>query len=128
MRIEHVGLQVEDPAGAGEWYGELLGFQVKRAGDSPVPVRFLADSSGRVMLELYRNPAVELPDYRAMDPLVLHIAFVCDDVPGTVTRLVAGGAVLVSGPKILSSGDELAMLRDPWGVPIQLCRRADSMV
>ena len=113
MRIEHIGVQEEDPAAAAEWYSELLGFRVKRSGEGPVPVRFRADASGRVMLELYRNPAVELPDHRAMDPLQLHSALVCDNVSETGRTLRAAGASLVSGPKRLSSGDTLAMLRDP---------------
>ena len=128
MHIEHVGLQVEDPGAAGAWYGEHLGFMVKRESDDPVPVRFIADESGRVMLELYRNPLVDVPDYWAMDPLILHVAFVCADVPGTVKWLMQAGATLESGPEILPSGDELAMVRDPWGVPLQLCKRAAPMV
>ena len=128
MRIEHMGLQVEDPAGAAAWYAQHLGFEVKRSGDEPVPVRFLADESGRIMLELYRNPAVPLPDYRSADPLVMHVAFVCADVPATVRRLLAAGATLTAGPQNLPNGDEIAMLRDPWGLPIQLCRRGEPMV
>jgi hypothetical protein len=27
-----------------------------------------------------------------------------------------------------SSADELVMLRDPWGVPIQLAKRAEAMI
>ncbi len=35
-------------------------------------MHFLADGSGRVMLEMYNNPAATVPDYNAMHPLVLH--------------------------------------------------------
>ncbi len=128
MKIEHLAYQVADPATVANWYGEQLGFTVKRASDSPVPVRFLADETGQVMLEIYNNPTVETPDYASMDPLLLHLAFVCDDVPGTVDRLVGAGASKLSGPEKLDSGDQLAMLRDPWGLAIQLCCRAQPMV
>ena len=128
MKIEHFAYQVAEPVAAANWYGEQLGFTVKRASDSPVPVRFLADETGQVMLEIYNNPTVETPDYASMDPLLLHLAFVCDDVPGTVERLVGAGASKVSGPEKLESGDQLAMLRDPWGLAIQLCRRVSRMV
>jgi glyoxylase I family protein len=127
MRIEHFALQVQDPASAADWYVRNLGFTVRRAVDSPVVGRFLADSSGSVMLELYSNPAVRVPDYLAMDPVLLHVAFACDDVPATVRRLVSGGATLVSGPEVLG-GDDLAMLRDPWGLAIQLVRRQNPML
>ena len=77
MKIEHVAFQVENPVAMAEWYAAQLGFAVKRAGDTPFPVRFLADSSGQVMLELYNNPKLTTPDYGSMDPLLLHVAFVC---------------------------------------------------
>ena len=128
MKIEHFAYQVEKPAAVADWYGEHLGFIVKRSADSPVPVRFLADESGDVMVEIYNNPKGITPDYASMDPLILHLAFVCDTVEETAERLVAAGAVMFSGPETLASGDLLAMLRDPWGLAIQLCQRADPMV
>ncbi len=128
MRIEHAGLQVQDPAAMADWYTKNLGFNCRRSADAPVPVRFIADEGGRVMLEVYHNPAIGVPDYAAMNPLFLHVAFVCEDVEGTARRLVDAGAALVSGPETKQNGDELAMLRDPWGLAIQLCRRASPMV
>jgi glyoxylase I family protein len=128
MRIEHIGIQVQLPGPMADWYIAHLGFECKRSGDSPVPVRFISDGSGKVMLEVYNNPAALVPDRAAMDPLLLHVAFVCDDVPGTVERLIRAGATLDSGPETKPNGDELAILRDPWGLAIQLCRRGIPMV
>lgn len=128
MRIEHIGLQVADPAAVADWYIMHLGFTCKRSGDSPVPVRFIADDSGRVMLEVYNNPTVQAPDYAAMDPLLLHVAFVCEDVAGTMARLLTAGATVASPPQVIPTGDEIAMLRDPWGLAIQLVRRHAPMV
>jgi len=128
MKIEHFALQTERPAEMADWYCSHLGFTVARAADAPVPVRFLADASGQVMLEIYKNPAVTVPDYASMDPLLLHIAFVCEDLAATAERLVAAGATLVSAPAVQPGGDELAMLRDPWGLAIQLVRRAKPML
>ncbi|MDH3346264.1 MAG: VOC family protein [Kiritimatiellaceae bacterium] len=127
MKIEHVAYRVEDAAAVGEWYCKHLGFQVKRGSDDPFFVRFLADESGDVMIEVYSNPAVDTPDYASMDPLILHLAFVCDEVDETIERLIAAGAVLLSRDTT-PAGDNLAMLRDPWGLSIQLCQRADPMV
>jgi uncharacterized glyoxalase superfamily protein PhnB len=127
MKIEHFAYQVENPAAVAAWYGDHLGFTVKRSGDSPVPVRFLADESGDVMIEIYNNPKVTTPDYASMDPLILHMAFVCDTVPETVERLQQAGAVLLS-TETTPSGDKLAMLRDPWGLAIQLCHRDEPMI
>jgi hypothetical protein len=111
----------------GEWYVKHLGFVVKRASDAPVPVRFLADETGRVMIEIYRNARIGVPDYRSADPLTFHLAFVCDDLEPTVERLVKAGASVVvreSNP----AGDQLIMMRDPWHIPIQLCKRSRAMV
>jgi glyoxylase I family protein len=128
MRIEHFAYQVEHPAEASNWYCQHLDFVVKRSADAPVPVRFLADESGSVMIEIYNNPTVTTPDYASMDPLLLHLAFVCDHVQTATDRLLAAGATRVSGPEIMGNGDEIAMLRDPWGLAIQFIKRADPMV
>jgi catechol 2,3-dioxygenase-like lactoylglutathione lyase family enzyme len=129
MKIEHIAFQVPEPNAMARWYVEHLGFSVKRQSppDAEVQGCFLADASGSVMIEIYRNDKALVPDYAAQDPLITHLAFVCDDVPGTCKRLQAAGAVLVSHSTV-ESGDEIAMLRDPWQFPIQLCRRAAPML
>ena len=76
-----------------------------------------------MMIELYRNAAVGVPDYGAVDPLHLHLAFVSDAIDVDVERLVAAGATLVKRHDD-ANGDAIAMLRDPWGVPLQLVQRA----
>jgi glyoxylase I family protein len=128
MRIEHAGIQVPEPGKMGDWYVKNLGFTIMRAADTPVPVRFIADESGRVMLEIYNNPRVPPPDLWKMDPLYLHIAFVCDDVTGTMKRLIDAGAKQHAEIEHTPAGDTLVFLRDPWGMPIQLCQRAKAMV
>ena len=128
MTIEHFAFQVPDPAAAASWYVEHLGMSVARSVEEPAPTRFLADRAGRVMIEIYRNPSAPLPDYEAMDPLVMHLAFSCDDVDAERDRLVDAGARVARDAETTPHGDRVAMLRDPWGVPIQLCRRAAALV
>ena len=111
-----------------EWYCAHLGFTVARSYQQPVSCRFLADETGSVMIEVYYNPRVEVPPYAEMDPLVLHLAFVCADVSATAERLVAAGATVAVPREVLPNGDEVAMLRDPWGMAIQLCKRSAPMV
>ena len=84
--------------------------------------------SGDVMIEIYNNPAATTPDYSAMHPLILHLAFVCKNVEKTTARLTEAGATAVSGPDYMPNGDILAMLRDPWGLAIQLCDRNEPMI
>jgi glyoxylase I family protein len=128
MRIEHFAYAVKSPAESAQWYVDTFGFSIKRATDVPHVVRFLADISGEAMLEIYNNPKVQAPDYSSMDPLLLHVAFCCEDLPTSIDRLVSAGATLVSGPETTEAGDELAMFRDPWGLAIQLCKRANPMI
>jgi glyoxylase I family protein len=128
MRLEHLALNVADPLAMADWYAEHLGMKVVREGPPPVNTRFLADSDGTIMLEIYHNPPDAVPDYAAMDPLLLHIAFVAEDVESMRTRLIAGGATPAGDVETTPAGDKLAMLRDPWGLAIQLAKRADPMV
>lgn len=128
MKIEHVALQVPDPVAMADWYVKHLGCSIARSGPEPIFVRFLKDGSGASMLELYRNPKVAVPDYRSMDPLLVHVAFLSDDLAADRDRLVAAGASVADDVVTTPAGDQLLMLRDPWGVCLQLARRADPMI
>lgn len=111
-----------------EWYVKHLGFSIARSGGEPSHARFLADASGSVMLEIYRNPAAEVPDYNRADPLLMHLAYVSSEPDADRDRLVQAGAVTVDDVTTTPAGDAIVMLRDPWGVPIQLVKRAKPML
>ena len=128
MKIEHVALQVSDPAAIADWYVRHLGCTIARSGLEPVSVRFLKDASGLSMIELYRNPRAPIPDYRTMDPMLLHVAFVSDDPAADRDRLLAAGATLDENLVTTPAGDQLLMLRDPWGLALQLVKRAEPMI
>ena len=128
MDIEHVGYQVQDPVAAARWYVEHCGLRVVRDVGPPTHTTFLADSSGHVMIEIYNNTSVGVPDYKRMDPLWLHVAFESADVPADRARLLAAGATAVGEIVTIPSGDVLAMLRDPWGLAIQLACREKAMI
>jgi glyoxylase I family protein len=128
MKIEHVALQVADPVALARWYRDHLGLTIKRAqAESPFG-QFLADDGDAVMLEVYNNPKAPVPDYHAVDPLALHLAFWTDDVKGTRERLLAAGAIAEGEVVETPAGDQLMMLRDPWGIPIQFVNRAAKMI
>jgi len=127
MQIEHAAWTVEDPVAAAEWYVAHLEMSVVREGPPPANARFLADGTGRILLEIYSNPKVTVPDYRNTDPLIIHLAFNVDDVPAAHARLIGAGATEVDPVSTLENGDMLSMLRDPWGFPVQLMKRANPM-
>jgi len=130
MKIEHVGITVQDPIRVAEWYCQNLGFRVVRGMQVSPYTHFLVDASGNGMLEIYNNPAAPVPDYTAMDPLLLHVAFdIGAEVIETVRdRLLANGATLYSDRVVTPAGDQLVMLRDPWGLAVQLAKRSTPMV
>jgi catechol 2,3-dioxygenase-like lactoylglutathione lyase family enzyme len=124
MKIEHLALQMKDPVAAASWYVKHLGFCVWRKQDTPPFAHFLADSSGATVLEIYCNPKVRAPDYARMDPLLLHLAFAVGDVARERTRLLAAGARKEGEVAVTETGDTIAVVRDPWGLAIQLVKRS----
>jgi glyoxylase I family protein len=122
MLFEHMALNVNDVRSVAAWYVAQLGLQVVRSRPDAPYTHFLADDTGRVFLELYSNPTDPVPDYRTQHPLRLHLAFAVTDARAERTRLEQAGATLaVEEPQ--SDGSLLIMMRDPWGVPVQLCQR-----
>jgi glyoxylase I family protein len=128
MKIEHAAFNVTDPVAMANWYETNLAMRTVRSAGPPTHTRFLADTSGQMMIEIYRHPKASVPDYRQIDPLILHLAFTADDVRTTRARLLQAGCTAEGEMTITDSGDELAMLRDPWGFAIQLVKRAVPMI
>ena len=127
MRIEHVAVQVNDPDAMTEWYVQHLGMRVVRHLGGPAHTYFLGDDNNQTLVEIYHNTAVPVPDYASMDPLWLHIAFNTDDMEGSRARLIAAGCTPAGEIGVTPAGDQLCMLRDPWGLAIQLAKRAKPL-
>ena len=123
MRFEHFALNVPAPREMALWYAEHLEFKILRAHDTGALAHFLGDDTGRVCFEIYHNPAAPVPDYTAIAPLTLHFAVFSTDARSLRARLVAARATLLT-EDTLPDGSVLVMLRDPWGVPLQICQRA----
>jgi glyoxylase I family protein len=126
-RIEHIAFNVMDPVASAAWYVQHLGMRVARHGGGPTEIHFLADAAGSTVLEFYHNPAGAVPDYAAMHPMQMHIAFAADDPDAEAARLQEAGATLEDTTD-LPDGSRLMMLRDPWGVPVQLVRRTTPLL
>jgi len=128
IRPEHLALNVPDPQRMAQWYVKNLGMKVMREGTPPTYGTFIADAGKHIMMEVYYNSSYPLLDSPSMHHLSFHIAFTVDDVQATRDKLVAAGAKLVEDIRVSSSGDQILMLRDPWGVPIQFIKRAEPML
>jgi hypothetical protein len=88
---------------------------------------FLADDGGRVMIEIYHNPADAIPDYAAQPPARMHLAFISADPAGDRDRLLATGAAYVEEVH-LPDGGYIVTLRDPWGLALQLVNRGSPLL
>lgn len=123
MRFEHFALNVPDAPAHAAWYARHCGFTIARQRTDAPFTHFLADDTGRVIVELYSNPAAPYPPYSTTHPLVFHVALVARDARAERTRLERAGATFAN-EDALPDGSILVMLRDPWGVPLQLCQRS----
>ncbi len=127
LHLEHIAYNVSDPPAIAAWYVEHLGMRIVRQSSAPPYIHFVADGKDRVVLELYSNEADPVPDYAAMHPLRFHVAFATGDPDGSKAALLAAGATLVSD-QVSGDGSRLIMLRDPWGLALQLCQRVTPLV
>lgn len=129
MKLEHVALLVADPPAMARWYTEHLAMRVVKSSDeAPGFARFLADAGGTSVLETYASEVHAVPDYRALDPALLHVAFATAEIDAARERLIAAGATAVGEITENAAGDRFAMLRDPWGLALQLAQRARPLV
>ncbi len=126
MKFEHFAINVPEPTAMAAWYVENCGMKIVRQVTESPFMHFLADATGRVIMEIYNNPIAPIPDYAARGPLVYHCAFAVKDMDAVKSRLLAAGATEVSDA-ILADGTRLVMLRDPWGIPLQLVQRGTPL-
>jgi hypothetical protein len=66
-----------------------------------------------------------MQDFRKLNPLTFHVAFVSENAEKDKQRLVSAGASFFD-ELLKEDGSHLVMLRDPWGIPLQVCQRAEK--
>jgi len=98
MKIEHFALNVDDPDAMAVWYVKNLGLKIAKQVTEP-----------------------------EMDPLLLHLAFVSADPDADRAALIDAGATFVEKVHT-DDGSHLVMMRDPWGLALQLCKRGKPML
>ncbi|XOV95168.1 MAG: VOC family protein [Bacteroidota bacterium] len=126
MKFEHFALNVTDPTSIAAWYVENLGARVVFDAKNETQTMFLADDSGHVFLEVYNNPKGEFLSFQKLHVLGFHVAFVSPDSAKDRDRLLQKGAIVVE-EVIPNEGSLLVMMRDPWGIPLQLCQRSKPL-
>lgn len=126
--IEHMAFNVKDAPAVAKWYADNLGMKILVAGGPPEFGHFLADSSGTRLVEFYSNPKAPVLDFKAIEPASLHLAFFVKDVKATREKLLKAGGGDMGAPTHTATGNDLAFVRDPWGLVIQLVYRAKPMI
>lgn len=127
MIFEHFALNIEKPSEMADWYVKNCGMKIVFSSDKDVVVRFLADKTGRVVAEIYKNVSQPVTDFLAKHPLEFHFAFMVKNAENEKNRLMQAGATLFE-EIFPADGSHLVMLRDPFGMPLQLCQRANPMM
>jgi catechol 2,3-dioxygenase-like lactoylglutathione lyase family enzyme len=127
-RLEHIAFNVTNPAAIAKWYCDHLKMKIVRKSLPPENTHFICDTAGNMAFELYNNPSVPIPEYRKLNHLALHLAFMVDDVKSIRDSLLVAGATLVEDVATTPAGDQVLMMRDPWGFAIQFVKRISPML
>ena len=128
LRFEHLALNVADPQGVANWYVENLGMMVVRQAGQPSFTNFIADDGTHMMIELSTNTTAPVLDLSKFNTASLHFAFVVEDVRSLRTGLIEAGATLAEEIRETNAGDQVLVLRDPWGFPIQFIKRTEALL
>ncbi|MEW2921017.1 VOC family protein [Muricauda sp. ANG21] len=124
MIFEHFAVNVADAPSVVKWYVAHLGLKARVADKNPPFMTFLEDGTGRVVIEFYQRTDAPVSDFSKENSLSFHVAFVSENAENDKKRLVESGATFELEVK-LEDGSHIVMLRDPWGMPLQLCQRAN---
>lgn len=122
MIFEHFAINVNNVDAVVKWYVSHLGLKIASQQKELPFMTFLADSGGRVIMELYQRPDATMTNFASQHQLTFHVAFVSENVQSDSDRLQQAGATFVEEVH-KQDGSHLVMLRDPWGLPLQLCER-----
>ena len=122
MKFEHFALNVPDARAHARWCVEHLDFTIARQREDAPFTHFLADDTGKIVVELYTNTTQSFIDFPNTHPLLFHFAVVATDARAQRARLEKAGAKLFI-EDTLPDGSLLIMMHDPWGVALQLCQR-----
>jgi glyoxylase I family protein len=123
MVFEHFALNVNNVSAVVKWYVLHMELKVVSQQKELPFMTFLADSSDRVILELYQRSDEMMTNFVTQHPLTFHLAFVSENAQFDRERLEVERASFIEEVR-KEDGSHLIMLRDPWGMPLQLCQRA----
>ncbi len=128
LRIEHLEFNVPDTRAKAKWYADKLHMEIVRRGGAPTYNIFVSDPGHNVMMELNQNKDYPMFDFWKISHMAFHFAFEAEDLQAVKKEMIAAGAQLVDDITMTPGGDQVMMMRDPWGEPIQFVHRAHPML
>ena len=128
MKIEHFAINVREPQKMAAWWAEQFDLKIIRADEKAPFIHFLADDGNQTLIELYANDSGEFVDYGSLSLYTFHIAFAVEDIEAETARLVAAGGTQDGEIITLGTAVRFSIVRDPWGVAIQLLQRMDPLL
>ena len=140
LRMDHVGIVVDDLADATEFFTELglelLGTWGAEGGSverivglegvrTDVAMMQTPDGNGRLELVKFLSPSTEGANgpAPANTPGIRHLAFAVEDIDAVVARLRARGAELVGELERFEDSYRLCYIRGPEGIIIELAEK-----
>lgn len=127
MVFEHFALNVVNPIETAKWYVDNCEMKIVKGSDKSPFAHFLADKTGRLAIEIYKNDTANIIDLKTKHPLEFHFAFMVKNAEEIKNQLIGNGATFEEELH-LEDGSHLIMLRDPFGIPLQLCQRGIPMM
>ena len=112
----HVHIRVPDVEAAANWYGELLGGEVRPGG----PGFFIVQSNGFVGTMPNEGNAG-----RSQETAIDHFGFGFDDLDAAVERARQLGARIDEEPRPGITAPMIAFIEDPWGARVELMQDAE---
>ncbi|MCX7985208.1 MAG: VOC family protein [Bacteroidetes bacterium] len=128
VRFEHIAFNVKDPLSVAQWYVRNLNMKIMRQGGPPTFTTFIADSGEFMMIEFFTNAAHPHFPADSLSVMSLHLAFATPNIHTTVAHLLAAGASWADTIQTTPLGDIVCILRDPWGLPLQIVQRKTPML
>ena len=128
LYIEHFALNLSDSRKTASWYEQNTEMKRIRDGKAPTYGMFVSDSTQAMMFELYQNEEYPVIDFGTISPMSIHVAFQVSSVEQAKQLLVLQGAVVADDITTTPIGDQVLMMRDINGFPIQFVHRAKPMI
>lgn len=128
MRIEHIGFLVSEPISIGNWYKEYLNLKIiKSFGNNEEGAVFLKDAKTGTILEFGKFKETLNFNYNELKPLQIHIAIECQDPLELAKKLESAGAMIIGESPKAEVKNERILVKDPWGITIQLINRINKL-